>query len=264
LACVTHINKRLEDITDRFKIKGELYKLNIVGCINEKEITYANFYSHVVAEIGYLKKKYFRIDGLWYFVKDEFLQLMTQDSIDYYQKYKLRVDILKAWSPSDDEDSYNLSHKSENIYVLDKRYKDNIELCDILVEKEGNLYFIHVKNGFTTRLRECYIQVVLSAKRLSVDLKDNNGKGFLNNTLNYYNSFNPDHKIDVNSMLDRIAKKELNIVYVMAYNNDAYAGSSDLEKIGQSQSNIAKYSLVQVVREMQPYFDIKLIDVSVL
>lgn len=50
----------------------------------------------------------------------------------------------------------------------------------------------------------------------------------------------------------------------MAYNNYSYEGNSPSEKIKLSQSNIAKYSLVQTVREMRNYrrFGIKVIDIS--
>lgn len=248
--CIKHINNHLENLTDRFKIKGELYKLNIIGYIDKKQLTYKNFYDHVVAEIDLNNKKYFRIDGIWYYVKDEFLKLMTEDAIGYYQKYKLRTKILKAWNANFDEDKYNLSHSKKNYFVLDKRFKENIELCDILIEKEGQLYFVHVKDGFSTKLRECYIQLVLAAKRLSIDLKDENGQGFLKSTLEYYNSFNPMNRIDVDNVLYRISKKELNIVFVMAYNNKTYPSLNEFEKIRKSKSNIAKYSIVQVIKEM--------------
>ena len=260
--CTKHIYNRLDDVTDRFSIKGELYKLNIVGFVNEKDLTHGHFYSHVVAEIDLNSKKYFRIDGNWYYLKDEFLKLMTQDAKDYYQKYKLDKSILNLWPDGFDEDQYNLSHKKNNSFVLDKRFRDNIELCDILIEKEQKLYFIHVKDGFNTNLRDCYIQLILAAKRLSVDIKDNNGKNYLKLTLEYYNSFNPDNLININSLLSRLAKRELEIVFVMAYRNLAYPNQTDIEKIERSQSNIAKYCIVQVIKEMQSYFDIKLLDIS--
>jgi uncharacterized protein (TIGR04141 family) len=260
--CTKHIFDRLNNVTDRFAIKGELYKTNIIGLVNEKDITHGHFYSHVVAEIVLNSKKYFRIDGNWYCLKDEFLHLMTQDAINFYQKYKLDVEILNTWPDGYDEDEYNLSHKKKNFFVLDKRIIDNIEICDILIEHNNKLYFVHVKEGFSTNLRNCYIQVVLAAKRLSVDIKNNNGKNYLKSTLEYYNSFNSDHIVDVESILTRLSKKELEIVFVMAYRNSTYKGYSDIEKIEKSQSNIAKYSIVQAVKEMQPYFDMKIIDIA--
>jgi len=54
------------------------------------------------------------------------------------------------------------------------------------------------------------------------------------------------------------------IEFVMAYNNYSYEDNPPSEKINLSQSNIAKYSLVQTVREMRNYrrFGIKVIDIS--
>lgn len=263
-SCIAHIHSTADNLTDRYQLRGELYKLRITGCIGSKKVTSGNFYEHVVAEINYDDRKYFRIDGQWFHVKDEFIQLMTQDAVVYYEKYKLRDDILKKWNRGLNEENYNLSHTSEFSYVLDRRYRDNIELCDILVEKDGNLFLVHVKDGFGTRLRECYIQIVLSAKRLSVDLRENGGNGFLRRTLQYYNSFNKDHLIDVDDVINKLENKRLTIVYVMAYCNRAYVGSSDVDKIRRSKSNIAKYSIVQIVKEMRAFFDVQLIDISSL
>lgn len=51
----------------------------------------------------------------------------------------------------------------------------------------------------------------------------------------------------------------------MAFNNHHYKGKPILERIEKCKSNIAKYSLVQVVKEMQQYsFEIKLFDISEL
>jgi hypothetical protein len=53
------------------------------------------------------------------------------------------------------------------------------------------------------------------------------------------------------------------INFVMAFNNNHYKGKPVLERIELCKSNIAKYSLVQVVKEMQQYrFGIHLIDIS--
>ena len=52
----------------------------------------------------------------------------------------------------------------------------------------------------------------------------------------------------------------------MAYNNTSYKGKTSLKKIEASNSNIAKYCLVQTVREMRNYrkFGINIIDISEL
>lgn len=264
--CTKHIYNSLEKVTDRFDAKGKLYTLNISGQINSTEVTYANFFSHITAEIDYLHKKYFKIDGRWYLLEDHFLKLMNKDAKEYYTKYKLDDNILLAWPIDKDEDFYNKSHNTfDSHFVLDKVIHDNIELCDLLVFKDDKVYFIHVKDGFNTKMRDLYIQVVLSAKRLSNDLKNNSGSNYLKKTLQKYNSENPYKKIKINDLIERLRKDPTQITFVMSFNNHHYKGKPILERIESCKSNIAKYSLVQVVKEMQQYsFGIKLFDISEL
>lgn len=264
--CTKYINENTEKLNERFEIGKKLYTTSIIGRIKEKEITYATFYSHITAEIDYLDKKYFRIDAHWYYLQDKFVELMNIDAIDFYNKYHLDEKILNKWEPKKNEDYYNLSHSGKGYYVLDKVIKENIELCDILIVKDDKAYFVHVKNGFNTKMRELYIQVILSAKRLSNDLKNNKGSKYLKNTLDYYNERKPKNKIDTKDFIDRINKKEIQIIFVMAFKNNYYKDKKTIEKIELSKSNIAKYSMVRTVKEMQQQnnFGIRLIDISEL
>lgn len=262
-SCIKHINENSEDLTNRFEIGGKLFTLNISGEINDKPLTYGNFYAHITAEIDFLNKKYFRIDSHWYFLKDEFLQQMNSDAIDYYRKYHFKETLLKKWSDGDDEDTYNKLHNDSGYYVLDKVIDNNIELCDILIIKNDTAYFVHVKDGFNTKMRDLYVQVVLSAKRLSNDLKNNQGSSYLKKTLKLYNKRNRKNKIEIDEITEKIFNKELKIVFVMAYKNNAYDSKTSTEKIDLSKSNIAKYSIVQTVKEMQRLnFEINLFDIS--
>ena len=148
---------------------------------------------------------------------------------------------------------------------MDKVIKDNIELCDLLVIENDRAFFIHVKNGFNATMRDLYIQVILSAKRLSNDLKNNIESSYLKETLKKYNKLNPTKKIDYKDIIEKLKKKEIKINFVMAYRNGRYKGKTALEKIDCSKSNIAKYSLIQVIKEMQQFdFEISLFDISEL
>lgn len=263
IQCIKHINDNSDDLSNRFDISKKLYTLGIVGKVNDKEITYANFYAHIIAEIENLGKKYFRIDGHWYYLKDEFLELMNSDAVDFYRKYELKENLLNKWQEGDDEDAYNLSHSEEGYYVLDKVIDSNIELCDILILKGDIAYFVHVKEGFNTKMRDLYIQVMLSAKRLSNDLKNNESSSYLINTLKAYSKKNKANNTDIHEITRKVLAKEYQVVYVMAFNNTYRKSESAIDKINQSKSNIAKYSLVQTVKEMQRLnFEIKLKDIS--
>src|SRR5690606_23008987 len=136
-------------------------------------------------------------------------------------KYMLEKDILNVWNKGDDEDTYNKSHEDlDGYYILDKVINENIELCDILTIQDDIAYFIHVKNGFNTKMRDLYIQVVLAAKRLSNDLKNNNGISYLEKTLIEYNKRQPLNKIDIKGFIEKIKTKKLNITFVMAFRNN--------------------------------------------
>lgn len=262
--CTEHIFKSLKDFTKRSEIISKLFDLNIIGIVGKKESTFGNFYSHIVCERVHLGKKYFRVDGNWYFLDNKFLDRVNKDAISTYTQNELSEDLLNKWQKGWDEDTYNLSHTKSNYFVLDKLLlKDNIELCDILIYENDTLYFVHVKNGFTTQMRNLYIQVVLSAKRLNNDLFNNVGSSFFVKTLEKYNKKHGKN-IDVQDLYDKILNDEIAIEFVMAYNNYSYIGNKPVDKIELSDSNIAKYSLVQTVRELRGFrkFGIKVIDIS--
>lgn len=261
--CTEHIFKSLDDFTNRKEIKTKLFDLDVVGLIGDKESTFGNFYSHIVCERTYLEKKYFRVDSNWYYLDNKFLERINKDAINTYKQNELSEKLLNKWEINWDEDTYNLSHNKSNYFILDKLIDDNIELCDILIIEDKTIYFVHVKNGFTTQMRNLYIQVILSAKRLNNDLFNNTGSSYFIKTLEKYNK---KYKTNINTkeLYQKIIDNELKIEFLMAYNNYSYKGNLPLDKIELSDSNIAKYSLVQTVREMRSFrsFGIKVIDIS--
>ncbi len=261
--CTKHIYESLDNITNRKDIISKFFDLDVIGVANEKDSTFGNFFSHIVCEKEYLGKKYFRIDGNWYYLDNKFLERINNDAVNTYKNNELAENLLNKWEKGWDEDTYNLSHKKSGYFILDKVIKDNIELCDILIHQDNNLYFVHVKNGFTTQMRNLYIQVILSAKRLNNDLNNNTGSSYFIKTIEKYNNKSK-VKIDASDLLNKIRSNEINIVFVMAYNNYSYVGKDPLNKINMSESNIAKYSLVQTFREMRSFrrFEIKVVDLS--
>lgn len=265
--CTYQIYNSLEDVEDRYDIKGKLYTLNIVGHVDDKPITYGTFFSHITAEIEYLHKKYFRIDGHWYLLENDYLESMNNEAKEFYSKYALKEQLLQYWPDGKDEDYYNkLYEGQQGYYVFDKILNDNIELCDLLVLKGNEAFFIHVKNGFNTKMRDLYVQVILSAKRLHNDLKNNIGSTYLFNTIDKYNRKNPTQQIDLEELVSKLRSGEISINFVMAFKNNHHKNFSVSERIEMCNSNIAKYCLTQAVKEIQKYnkFGIQLIDISTI
>ena len=263
LKATKYIFDNLENIADRFDVQKKLYELSIIGLVDKKEITYDNFYNHIVAEIPYRNKKYFRIDNQWFYLDDKFLEQIKQEAINNYKLYQLDKQILLPWV-SGDEDEYNKSHNGEQYYIFDKRIKENIELCDILFLDDNDLYLIHVKDGFNTHMRSLSSQINISSQRLWNDINNINGSSYFKETIKYYNKFNPTKKLKENELLKNIIDGDLKVHFVMAYRNKSFKDKSAIEKIALSGSNIAKFSLVQTIREIRNYknFEIHVIDIS--
>lgn len=263
LKATKYIFDNIENITDRFEVQKKLYELSIIGLVDKKEITYDNFYNHIVAEIPYKNKKYFRIDNQWFYLDDKFLEQIKQEAINNYKLYQLDKQILLPWV-SGDENEYNTSHTGNKYYIFDKRIKENIELCDILFLDDNDLYLIHVKDGFNTHMRSLSSQINISSQRLWNDINNINGSSYFKETIKYYNKFNPTKKLKENELLKKILDGDLKVHFVMAYRNKAYENKSAIEKIELSESNIAKFSLVQTIREIRSYksFEIHVIDIS--
>lgn len=263
LKATKYIFDNLENIADRFDVQKKLYELSIIGLVDKKEITYDNFYNHIVAEIPYRNKKYFRIDNQWFYLDDKFLEQIKQEAINNYKLYQLDKQILLPWV-SGDEDEYNKSHNGDQYYIFDKRIKENIELCDILFLDDNDLYLIHVKDGFNTHMRSLSSQINISSQRLWNDINNINGSRYFKETIKYYNKFNPTKKLKENELLKNIIDGDLKVHFVMAYRNKSFKDKSAIEKIALSGSNIAKFSLVQTIREIRNYknFEIHVIDIS--
>lgn len=263
LESTKYIYDNTENTLDRFDIQKKLYQLYVIGMIDTKEVTFDPFYNHIVAEITFEAKKYFRIDNQWFLLDDLFLEQIKQEAITNYKLHELKKDILLPWTTGD-EDFYNKQHTGQNYYILDKRYKENIELCDILYLEDNEIFFIHVKNGFDTHMRSLANQITLASQRLWNDLNNINGSSYFVETIKYYNHYNPQKKLNSKEILDRIMSGDLKVNFVMAYRNEAYANKTSIEKIDLSKSNIAKFSVVQTVRDIRNFknFEIHLIDIS--
>jgi len=162
---IEFISNGIEGEVNEFLLRGELFTTQIIGYKSDRLITKSNFYDHIVAEQDLYNKKYFRIDKNWYYVKKDVLERLKQDAISTYRNNELSFDLLMPWVANSAEEQYNLSNQNENCYVLDRKYKENIELCDLLILRDDVLYLVHVKDGFDAKLRDCYIQNIALSKK---------------------------------------------------------------------------------------------------
>ena len=259
-AGLKYLYDNLENVSDVFEFTKTIYGMRVFGFHDEKKKTEAMFLQHITCEIDYLNKPVFQIDNTWYKVKNNFIKSINDKCIHMLDKHYLRLDFLnQVWDNTlTEEGDYNLLYKNQpNYYVFDKMLGHNIELCDVMYEDAGNIYLVHVKDGFDAKIRDLSNQINISATRLWTDINSEKQE-FIEKVVNRYNK-NSETKIDLTNFIKNLRTKE--IVYVMAYRSKKQ-NLNIIERIRKSKSNIAKYSLIQCVQEMTNAYQLKLFDIS--
>lgn len=253
----------LEDTNNRADIIKKINKLSVKGMIDSKEVTFESFYNQIVTELTIGENKYFRIDNTWFKLDNDYLKQLREEAIQNYELFELKIDVLNKWTTGD-EDFYNQSHVKPNHYIFDKKISENIELCDIMYLEDNQIYFIHVKNGFNTSMRNLSNQIVLSSQRLWNDINNVDGSTYLKSTIKNYNEKTPHKKLDSNKILKKMRNGDLHINFVMAYRYENYPNDDATGKLSKTKSNIGLFSIVQTVREIQNFknFQFHIKDIS--
>ncbi len=247
---------------------NKLHKLKIVSLDSDNnELTKDYFLNHLSTEIQINKNYYFLMNGNWYYVIDNFIEelntqcknIINENFIkheDLFGDVKWNKDKRNKTNGYENEKDFNNNFSKKGDYlVLDRVTPENIEPCDILKWDENNLYLIHVKKGFNQNMRDLCCQVYISAKRIfqaSKTLKEQNGKNTDNNYIEkVFNDFkksrNYTSKITQNEFKELFKK---NLIFVIAV-LDTAKGKRELKNIEQFNSNIAKFSLRNLYRDLK-------------
>jgi hypothetical protein len=151
-----------------------LYGVSVQCYIGNKQTATSGFMYHFNAEFSVGNDAVFLIDSKWYRLKESFIESLIGQTERILKNTKLTNGILfKPWAfdpikrQYDDEGQYNLLYDGlPNYIVLDTIIVDGVELCDILFISESELYLVHVKHSFTSRVRELTNQILISGRRL--------------------------------------------------------------------------------------------------
>ena len=250
LSCLNYAFNNIEH-SNLFEFGKFISGVRCYGYKDNERLINAMFTQHITCEIEYNNKPVFQIDSRWYTVKGNFVENINELCSTLIEAYYLNeVPNILTW-PSEitDEGDYNLQFANdENYIVLDKALGDNIELCDLIYETDEKIYLIHVKKGFDAKIRDLSNQISISSNRLWTDLKS----GSFDFIDQVYRSFaQKEHFIESEWSRDRFRElfsKE--ITYVMAFNSTLSNGRTVRGNISNIRSNIAKFSLIQSVRDM--------------
>jgi uncharacterized protein (TIGR04141 family) len=214
----------------------------------------APFIYHISCEIKIDKAPYFCIDTKWYKVRGKFIDNINIACQKLFSVYSLNLPILsERWlNPKViSEDEYNCKYLSKDDYfVFDKIIVDNIELCDILHYSDNKLYLIHVKKGFDAKIRDLSSQINISAQRLWDDVKSASFK-FIDELFQKYKKSSNFNNSNIQTQEEFRKLFEMEIIYVLAFVSESVKKYKVTDDVSQVNSNIAKFSLINCIKEME-------------
>lgn len=239
-----------------FQIKVFLNGVRVLGYLGSKSISSSTFMYHISAELKYENKPVFLIDTKWYHLKEVFISDLKTQTERVLRTYKAPKTVLKLpWDKNllKREEDYNLQYDPLPDYiVIDTIISDGVELCDILHYDDNNLYLIHVKYGFDSKVRELTNQILISARRLSEAL----GSGNISFFDRLYDALQKKN-MDVNglTMEEFAALFTRNITYILAVTSHLKDDCVIEENIDKFNSNIARFSLVTCSTDIRNYYE---------
>lgn len=242
---------------DKFNFMIYLQGVRVVCYQNNKKTISSSFLFHITTEIQYKGKPFFLIDTKWYSLRDSFVNDLKTSTVHVLKTYKAPESILvNLWDKSKikTEKEYNESYlKMPGYIVIDTIIIDGVELCDLLYYDDYNLYLIHVKFGFTAKVRELTNQITISARRLR-EVLSSQDSDFLNKV---YDNITSKQRNVNNLTVDEFKNLfEKRISYIFAFTSHLKEDLIVEENIEKFDSNIARFSLVQCSSEMRAnYYD---------
>ncbi len=225
---------------------------------NGVTLTKDSLTNHFCTEIMYSGKSYFLIERDWYEIGKTFIDKINEQSLHFITSNKYSGPLMDKWFIGSEND-YNKSYFTKsNSLVFDKFTPLNIESCDILRWDEQNVYFYHVKKGFDNSMRDLCSQVLIAARKIKEDSKNN----FVYLKTLYKtvttNNGTSTYSIDAKKYLTKTSKddfidiiKNRNIVFVLAVLDTSKTERKLETDIDKYESNIAKFSLNELSKNMR-------------
>lgn len=167
----------LDSFNEKFKEKIEggenknvlddfIKKIIVRGIIEGQEAVNEPLINLLDYKVIHNGRTYWLMKGTWVYLNDIFMnnldtQLLRKISPQINENESLPQ--LKVWSRDLSEGQFNFSHNDlDNVYVLDRIFVDNIELCDLLIISDTDVYLIHVKDGLNRDARVLSAQIMAS------------------------------------------------------------------------------------------------------
>ncbi|MFC4025167.1 DUF6119 family protein [Oceanobacillus longus] len=257
-----------KEISDLLSIINEI---KLIATVEDGEEIVRTLYSHLEAHVLHEDRTYWLRDGVWLYLEREFVKeinskFLTNITNVYNQEFKLED--INDWTDEDEkEGDFNFGHNElPDVYVLDKILYENIEICDLLVKKEEELFFVHVKDGLGGDTRVLANQIETSMRMLYEGIHVNGQilEDYYNNIIQKIKKpevnkeestlslaarkFKVDFP-DKDSFIDLIRKMEKNIIFVFAYRPLDRHNFFNPETIKSTPAKLSMLNLAEVRNE---------------
>lgn len=254
------IVKYLKDTDNYIDDDEGLFKASV---LSRKVVTYdsegvvltsGSVFHHIHGEFSYNDNTYFLLDKEWYFIKPKFIRDLNVECLEML-KYVWDINILtERFDLKRRESTYNQKYINKpNFFVFDTITPDNIESCDIMKYDDNSIYLIHVKKGFNNSIRDLTSQINIAAKRVQDDLRT--GFGYIERVEQQTRKSNVDRlkkqqfpKNGIASLFKNKSPQQIN--FCLAFVDKASSKRNLKEEINKFNSNIAKFSLLELKREL--------------
>lgn len=224
---------------------------------NDIILTSDKLFNHFCTEVSLDGQTYFLMEKDWYIVKSTFLDLINKQAEDFLISKKYDGVTLYPWI-SGSENSYNKQYLNRSgWFVFDRFTPDNIEACDILQIDDDKIYFYHVKKGFDNSMRDLCNQVKIAGRKVFEDFKSD--YSFMKSLYNEVKNTNgtTEYSLAAKAQFNQLKKTDFinlikgkKVIFVLAVLDSAKKERDLFKEIEKFESNIAKFALIELVKNM--------------
>jgi uncharacterized protein (TIGR04141 family) len=225
-----------------------------------EHLTSGSILEHFHGEITYNGRSFFFVDSQWYLIESEFIDDLNKEGKEMLAGVWEDKLLVEPFDLDEREDQYSSTFIGKpGFCMLDTILVDNIELCDLLQYSNDSLHLIHIKKGFNNSIRDLVNQISLSARRVINDRKSD--YGYIDEIESKLRSGRTSgsslkqrmaaQRLPTKSLSDLFrTRRDREIIFCLVFVDEAATNrvlKDDLEKF---DSNIAKYSLIDLKREI--------------
>jgi uncharacterized protein (TIGR04141 family) len=225
-----------------------------------ESLTSGTILEHFHGEVTYKGRSFFFIDGQWYLIQAEFVSDLNKEAKEMLAGVWEDAMLTEPFDLHKREDHYSAGFIGKTGFcMLDTITADNIELCDLLQYSDDTLHLIHIKKGFNNSIRELANQVAISARRIINDRKSDYSyideiEAKLRSGRTSGSSLKQqmaDQRLPTKTLADLFrSKRDREIIFCLAFVDEASKPRVLKDELEKFDSNIAKYSLIALKREI--------------